>query len=127
MRRIKKHNGFTMIEVILFIVVSALLMSTILLGADTALRSMPTVHQQWVAMQAARRCMEWFVDQRRLNGYASLTCPSTPSAGICTTSGFSVATNIACTTWNSDANYKTITVTVSGPADASLTTQIGDY
>lgn len=120
--------GFTLIEVLVFIVVSGLLMSTILLSATTALRESPSVHQQWVALQTARQCMEWFLDQRRLNGYAILSCPSTPSATACSApSGYSVSTSVTCTTWNSDTEYKTITVTVSGLASASLSTQIGNF
>lgn len=122
------QSGFTLIEIIVFIIVSSLLMATLLLGADTALRKQPTIHQQWVAMQTAKQCMEWFLDQRRLNGYSSLTCPSSPTASQCSApSGLSVSTSIACTTWNGDAAFKTIIVTVSGLANASVSTQIGDY
>ena len=117
-----------MIEILAFIVVSGLLMSVILLGANSALRTTPTVHRQWVAIQTAQECMEWYLEQRRLNGYSALTCPSTPSASACSApSGSSVSTSIACTTWNSDTNYKTITVTVSGLASAVLSTQVGEY
>ena len=122
------QNGFTLIEVIVFLVVSGILMSTILLGATTALRSTPSVHQQWIAVQLARQCMEWFLGQRQMNGYAALSCPSTPSATACAVpSGYRINTNISCTTWNNDTTYKTITVTISGLANASLSTQVGDY
>tara|TARA_R110000868_G_scaffold290766_5_gene550932 strand:- start:204 stop:590 length:387 start_codon:yes stop_codon:yes gene_type:complete len=124
----KQPLGFTLIEVLVFIVVTSLVMSTLLLGAMTALRSAPTTHQQWVAMQTAQQCMEWFLDQRRLLGYSALTCPSTPSPTACTApTGLSVSTSISCTTWNSDANYKTITVAVSGLASVTLTAQVGSY
>lgn len=120
--------GFSFIEVLVFIIVSSLLMSVILLGANTALRQSPAVHQQWVAMEVAQQCMEWFINQRSNNGYASLTCPSTPAPTACSApSGFSASASIACTTWNSDANYKTISVTVSGLASVSMSTQIGNY
>jgi len=123
-----RQQGFSLIEVLVFIVVTSLMMSTFLLGANTAMKNSPTLHQQWVAMQTARQCMEWYLDQRRLNGYASLTCPSTPTDAACSApSGLSVSTSISCTTWNSDTEYKTITVTVSGNANASLSAQIGDY
>lgn len=125
-----KHwqRGFTLIELLAFIVVSSLLMSVMFLGARTTLLNTPTVHNQWVAMQTARQCMEWFLDQRRLNGYTTFSCPSTPSASACSApAGFSVDNSVSCTTWNSDANYKTIIVTVSGLANATLSTQIGDY
>lgn len=126
--RHERQAGFTLIEILIFIIVSGLLMNTLLLGSTIALRSIPNIHQQWVALQSARKCMEWYVMQRRLNGYSSLSCPSSPTAGACAVpSGYSVSTNIACTTWNSDTDYKTITVTVSGLATASLSVQVGNY
>ena len=123
-----KQRGFTLIEALVFIVVSGLLLSVLLLGSVTALRKAPNVHQQWLAMQLARQCMEWFIEQRRLNGYTTFSCPSTPSASACAApSGFSVNTSVSCTTWNSDTHYKTITITVSGLANTSLSAQVGDY
>lgn len=128
MMKARPLAGFTLIELLVFIIVTSLIMSTLLLSAMQTLRNAPATHQQWVAMQTAQQCMEWFLDQRRLVSYASLTCPSTPSPAACTApSGFSVSTSIACTTWNSDANYKTITVSVSGLASLSISTQIGNY
>lgn len=124
----KPSAGFTLIEVLVFIIVTSLVMSTILLSANTALRNSPTTHQQWLAIQTAQQCMEWFLDQRRLFGYSALTCPSTPTPAACTApSGLSVSTSIACTTWNSDAEYKTITVSVSGSASVTLSAQVGNY
>ncbi|TAK74631.1 MAG: type II secretion system protein [Gammaproteobacteria bacterium] len=123
-----RQAGFTLIEMVIFIVVTSLLMTTILLGANQALRSTPSIHNQWVAVQVARRCAEWFLQQRRLMGYSALSCPSTPSASACSApSGFSVSTSVSCTTWNSDTAYKTITVTVGGAANATLAVQVGDY
>ncbi len=122
----KSASGFTFIEIIVFIIVSSLLMSTFLLSARTALLAAPATHYQWVAMETARQCMEWFLGQRRFNGYTTLTCPSTPTATACAVpSGFSISTSVACTTWNSDSNYKTITVSVTGLATASLSVQVG--
>ena len=123
-----RHGGFTLIEILVFIIITSLVMDVLLLSANTALVKTPNVHQQWVALQTAKRCMEWFLEQRRLNGYTALTCPSTPSASACTApSGYTVSNSVACTTWNSDTTFKTITVSVAGLASASISTQIGDY
>ena len=123
-----KQNGFTLIELLVFIIVSGLLMSVMLLGANAALRSIPAGHKQMVAIQTARRCMEWFVEQARLKGYSQLTCPSTPTIAACAVpSGYSITNTISCTTWNSDTAYKTITVSVTGLASASFSLQIGEY
>lgn len=124
----RTQSGFTLIELLVFIIVTSMVMSTLLLGANTALRQSPTIHHQWVALQTAKECMEWFLEQRRLNGYTALTCPSTPSASACSApTGFTVTNAISCTTWNSDTNFKTITVSVTGDASASISTQIGNY
>lgn len=124
----KRAQGFTMIEIIVFIVVTGLLVSTMLLGAYQSLQKAPEVHQQVVALQTAERCLEYFLGQTRMNGYATLSCPSTPSATACAApSGFSVSTSVTCTTWNSDSNFKTITVSVSGASSVSLSTMVGNF
>ncbi|OGT45846.1 MAG: hypothetical protein A3E83_00520 [Gammaproteobacteria bacterium RIFCSPHIGHO2_12_FULL_41_20] len=124
----KNICGFTLIEILVFIVVSSILMSVILIGATTALLNTPNVHQQWVALRTVQTCMEWFLGQRHLNGYTSLACPSTPTASVCSApAGYSISTAVSCTTWNSDSTYKTLSITVSGVAGASASVQIGDY
>lgn len=124
----KRAFGFTLIEVLVFIIVTGLVMTTILRGAIVALRESPEAHDQLVALQTAKRCMEYYLDQRRLNGYTALSCPSTPTAAACAApSGFTVSNSVACTTWNGDTEFKTITVTVAGRSNAVLTAQIGDY
>ncbi|MDX1902415.1 MAG: type II secretion system protein [Gammaproteobacteria bacterium] len=125
---LKSQQGFTLIEVVLFIIITGLLASTLLLSFYTSLEKMPTVHQQMIAAQTARRCMEWFIGQRRMNGYSTIPCPSTSVPAFCTApSGYTMSVNIVCTTLNSDANYKTVTVTVSGNGDAVLTTLLAAY
>jgi prepilin-type N-terminal cleavage/methylation domain-containing protein len=123
----KHQRGFTLIEVLVFIIISGLLMSTLLLGVNIALRNAPNVHQQWIALQTARGCMEWLLNQRRLNGYSIYTCPSTPSLNCPVPSGYTASATVSCTAWSSDTAYKTMTVTVSGLSTASLSMQVGEY
>ncbi len=126
-----RQRGFTLIEVLLVIIVSAILASTLFLAISTAELKTPQLLQNTIAGQTARNCIEWFIGQRRLqyaNGYTSITCPSTSVPAFCTKpSGFSLAVNITCTTINGDANYKTIAVTVSGNGNASYSTMIANY
>ncbi len=123
-----KQSGFTLIELVVFIVVSGLLMGTILLGVNAALNKTPQVHEQWVAINTASGCMETLLEQRRLSGYSVFSCPSTPSTSACVLpSGYTLSASVSCTTWDSDTNYKTMTVSVGGLADASLSTQIGNF
>ncbi len=112
----------------MFIIITGLLATTLMLGLSVGTQKTPIAHQQMVATATARKCMEWFIGQRRINGYSTLPCPNTTVPGFCTTpTGYSITTNVACTTLSGDANYKTITVTVSGLGDASLTTLIANY
>lgn len=124
----KNLLAFTLIELIVFIMISGLIMKVITMGATTSLANTPNIHNLWVAQQTARECMEWFLSQRQLNGYSVITCPSTPTVSNCTApTGFTVTNSVVCTTWNSDTTYKTITVTVGGLAAASVSYQIGKY
>ena len=124
----KKITGFTLIEVLILLVVSSLLASTILLTIGTAAQKMPGLSQNTIALQSARKCIEWFIGQRRLNGYSSVTFPSSTVPTFCTKpSGYTLTVNIVCTTINTDANYKTITVTVGGLGNAALSTLIASY
>ena len=123
-----KQRGFTLIELILFIIVSAVLANTILLSTSTLLRNTPSLQNSISASAIVSQCIEYFIGQRRNSGYAAIPCPSTtlPSfdVGI---AGYTVALNIACTTINTDANYKTLTVTVTGLASATSTIIFANY
>lgn len=122
-------KGFTLIEVIVFIIVTSLMMSVIALGLNNTLKNSPAVHNEWQAVQLAQACMEYALAQKRLvSGYAALACPGSVSTTLCANvTGYTVTTTLACTTWNTDTHYKTITVAVSGKAAATLTAQIGDF
>jgi len=126
-----KQRGFTLVEVLLLIIVSGLLANTIFLTLTNAARKTPQFLQHTIAGQAARQCMEYFIGQRRLqwgNGYTSISCPSTAVPAACTApAGYTLSVNIACTTINTDTNYKTITVTVTGNGNATYTSQIASY
>ena len=123
-----KSQGFTLIELVIFIIVTSLMINALFLAYSTALLNAPLLLQNTIARQTARNCMEWFVGQRRLNGYSAFSCPSTAVPSFCTApAGYTLSVNISCTTINSDANYKTITITVSGKCDAALTTLTANY
>lgn len=123
-----KQDGFTLIEVIIFIVVTSLLATTILLAFSNSLSKGPTFLQNMIATQTGRKCMEWYIGQRWLNGYNSISCPSTTVPSFCTApTGYTLSVNVSCTTINSDANYKTITVTVTGKGNVDLTTLVANY
>jgi type II secretory pathway pseudopilin PulG len=131
-KSIKSNNGFTLIEVIIFTIVMGIIGVTILASFNTLLKGMPTPWRQTVANQAAKNCLEWYLQQRYINGFSATTlnCPSTSVPSFCTVpNGYTISTNVACTQLYGDtgSNYKTITVTVGGLANATLAVLLAYY
>jgi prepilin-type N-terminal cleavage/methylation domain-containing protein len=125
----KKSKGFTLIEIIIFIVVIGIAAGTILTWMEVILKSQHSAQENGVAVQVASRCLEWYWGQNQMNGYSSVTCPSTTLPGFCIApTGFSVSVNVACTTLYSEpsANYKTITATVTGKGSSTLSLLLAD-
>lgn len=127
-----KQHGFTLIELIIFIIVTTILGTTVFIAANNALINLSKTLYQAVASETAKQCMEYYIGQRRLNGYSTLdgaNCTSpltTPS--ICTPpSGYALVANCVNTNISGDSNYNTITVSVTGPGNANLTYLIGNY
>jgi hypothetical protein len=114
------------------IIVTSLLATTILLGLNnTNLNNLPLLLNNSLNEQAAKQCIEYLIGQRRLRGYTTNACPSTATPGLCASpTGGTLTVNIACTTINGDANYKTITVSGSETAPtttSSFSTLIASY
>jgi type II secretory pathway pseudopilin PulG len=124
----KKQAGFSFIELILFIMLTSILASTILLSLRTTLKATPQQHNNYIALQSARACMDVMLGEKALFGSAYFTCPSTTVPGNCLApTGYALAVNIVCTTLNGDNTYQTITVSVTGTGYSTLTALIANY
>src|SRR5690242_15930064 len=108
----KRKNGFTLIEIVIFIVATSVLAAAVLSASNVGLLKAPNIANQITANMIAQECMEWLVGNRILNGYNTYSCPSTPAAGnLCASpSGYTVSPSVACTTLIGDSNFKTLTV-----------------
>jgi type II secretory pathway pseudopilin PulG len=130
---INNQRGFTLIELIVFIVGTSILVSTLLLSFQITLRGTPAVHHDLIANQLANQCMEGFIGERRLLGYTSalLNCSGAPTLpSVCTTiTGFVVNADITCspTLSGDSATSRTVTVNVTGLGNATLTSLIANY
>jgi prepilin-type N-terminal cleavage/methylation domain-containing protein len=128
----RKQAGFSLIELIVFIIITSILASAILFSYVSALGKSPTLLQNTIATQTARQCAEWYLGQRRVNGYSSVSGTNCTSSltlpSFCTVpSGYTLAATCSQTTVRSDTKYETITLTVSGAGSAALTLLLGDY
>jgi type II secretory pathway pseudopilin PulG len=123
-----KQQGFTLVEVIIFIVVTSILSSTMLIAFNAGFNKAPVLLENTIATQTAEQCLEWFVGQRQLFGYTAFSCPSTAVPAFCTApTGYTIAVNIVCTTISGDTNYQNISVTVSGKGNATMNTLVANY
>ena len=104
---LSRNQGFTLIELVIFIVVLGIVGAVILNTTLFALKYSPLEHNQTVATATATKCMELFLGQRYLNGFTfnNQNCPggsddnTLPS--FCSTlspSGFTTTVTISCTT-----------------------------
>ena len=123
-----KAAGFTLIELVLFIMVTSIMASTVLLTLRTTMKATPAQHNNYLALQAARGCLDSMLAAKALFGWAYYTCPSSAVPSTCAApTGYNLAVNVACLTLNTDSAYKSITVSVGGLGSAALTTLIANY
>lgn len=122
-------SGFTLVELVIFTMILGIIAGSILLAFNTTLRYTPTTLKQITATQTAAKCMEWYLGQRYLNGFSSVaTCPSTTVPAFCTApTGYTLSTTVSCSSIGSDTNYRQVTVTVGGQANASLSLLLANY
>jgi type II secretory pathway pseudopilin PulG len=126
----KNLSGFTLIEMVIFIAITAIAIFGVLSLLEFVSRNSVSMRTQTLAVEAADRCLQWFIGNRYINGYASTTCPSTAVPTFCAApTGYTVAVNVACTDMYSSNNYKIVTVTVSasGSTVASSSLILANY
>lgn len=123
----KKIAGFTLVELVMFIVITGFIAGGIVLSLMNTLQNTSVVTENTIAMQTAKQCIEWFLGQRYLNGYSSVNCNSTVPSFCTGPNGYLVTVNCNSTTINGDNNYKSFTIKVSGQGDATLDLLLANY
>lgn len=121
-----KLRGFTLIEMAIFIMVLAVIISTVLFPIMQALPDSSKQFDNYTAVKLAEERMELILANRRLNGYSTLAdpCVATPSAANCVApTGFTVGPAVITTS----GSQKNISVTVSGAGNAVLNTLVASY
>lgn len=123
-----KFAGFTLIEMIVFILIIGIAASAIFTSFQAVLQKSPTGNRQTTAIALAQERMDLVLAQRQLKGFTSFSdpCNSGSPPAICTwPTGYTVSSDISPLTISGDSNYKVITITVSGLGDAVLKTLVG--
>ncbi len=134
----KKKRGFTLMELIIFIVISGIIANTIAMSYSTIFgrRMAPSssiVGQQTIISQAAIRCMEGFLGQRAIKNFASIQTGTTLHTLCAAPAGatYSISSNVTDYTLDGATKYKKIDISLkeisTGKTVTTLSTIIADY
>ena len=120
-------SGFSLIEVIVFIVVLGVLAAGLAVAFSTPLRNSPEAGRLDLAAELAQQRMELILAQRRVAGFAAFADPC-PGPAICTPpSGYTVSSSIVAGYGADATNYKIVTVSVTGTAAITATALVANY
>lgn len=123
------QSGVTLVELIAFIVIAALLATGLIAAFTSAMKSTPKSGEITQALQLAQERMELILAYKKSKGFNALIDPCTlasPPAQCTPPSGYSVSVP-AFTNWNGSNEYKTVTVNITGRQDMALTAIVASY
>ena len=120
-------HGFSLIEMIVFIVILGVLMAGLVVAFTSPLQNAPAAGRLDQAAELAQGRMELILAQRRATGFAAFADPC-PGPAVCTPpTGYTVTSSIVAGYGADPINYKVITVNVSGTSAISATALVARY
>ena len=121
-----KQSGFSLIELVIFIVVTGLLVSGLLSAFQMVLANPLTPEKANIATELAKARMELLIAESSRVGFAAFSsdpCSSgSPPSACPQQSGFNISSQITDL-----GTRKLITVTVSGESNVALSAEVTDY
>lgn len=129
----KRCRAFTLIEVVIFIVILSIVGLSILLGMNMSLKGSPDATKNTQSIMLAQQRMELMLGQRYSVGFSGFTdpCGAGPFPDIlCGEGAYALGYTISSSitpSWSGNADLTLITVTVTGPDSATLTTIVGNH
>lgn len=122
----RRVSGFSLLEVVIFIVVLGVLLAGLLVAFTSPLSKSPQAGQLDMAAELAQQRMELILGQRRAVGFAAFADPC-PGPAVCTPpAGYTVTSSIAGG-WTDPANFKIVTVDVTGNTALTATALVANY
>ena len=125
-----RSRGFSLIEAVIFIVVTGLILAALAVAFAAPLRTSPQAGELDRLAELAQQRLELILAQRRAAGFAAFADPCVPGPGPAEcgpVAGYTVTSSIAAG-WTDPANYKVITVNVTGASlTASASALVANY
>lgn len=123
--KIRQQQGFTFLELVIFIIVIGILAAGLLSAFNIFLKKQPSIQVTTIANSLAAQRMEIILGKKKIAGFSSYSDPC-PGPAICSVpAGYTVTSSIA-NNWNGDTNYNVITVNVTGTGTATLKTMVAN-
>lgn len=123
--KVRQQQGFTFLELVVFMVVMGILAAGLLSAFNVFLQNQPSIQASSIANSLAAQRMEIILGQKKIAGFSAYSDPC-PGPAICSVpTGFTVTSSIA-NNWNGDTNYNVITVNVAGKGTAILKTMVAN-
>lgn len=126
-----KQQGFSLIELVIFIVIISMVSSSLLLGLNQAASKSGIPRSLPQASYLANARMQIILMDRAIDGYAAFNdpCTATPSLAICTPlAAYASANNFTVSTPTiSGSNPKVITINVSGASSVTVNARVYNY
>jgi type II secretory pathway pseudopilin PulG len=123
--------GVTLVELIVFIVVVALLATGLIAAFTSSMKATPPSGDVSQALQLAQERMELILAYKKSKGFTAMVDPCTLASppAQCTSfpSGFNVPPANIVNNWNGSNEFKVITVSVTGPQTIALTALVASY
>jgi MSHA pilin protein MshD len=130
-RNYRKQTGVTLVELIAFIVIAALLATGLITTFTSSMKATPPSGDVSQALQLAQERMELILAYKKSKGFAAMIDPCTLASppAPCTSfpSGFNVPAAAIVNNWNGSSEYKVITVNVTGPQTIAITALVASY
>lgn len=123
---LRRARGFSLIEAIVFIVVTGVMAAALAVAFGGTLRGSPQAGELDRMAELTQQRMELILAQRRAAGFAAFADPCAPGPGpaaCAVPGGYTVTAGIA-PGWTDPANFKVVTVSVTGPTTVISTSAL---
>lgn len=127
------YRGFTLIEIVVFIIVLSLVAIMMMIGMNMSLKGSPDVTRETQAIILAQQRMEIIAGQRLNFGFPFFAdpCGAGPFPDIlCGEGAFANGYTVSSTitpSWSGNPDLTLIVVNVTGPATFTLTSLVGNH
>ena len=123
----KIKEGFTLIEVLIFIIIMGILGSMLISFYVIMARSSGFVGKQLEVCQLAVQCMEWHLGKKSISGFNGLEDRENEMEKFCSSTSHKLDAKIYPMNIENDPNFRLIIIKVSGYGNSTLSTIVSDY